>query len=314
MTVLSKVARNAVAHDWLLLLLHGYLLLRALPTYGQDDGQALLYAAGLTAALALLLCLTRGELLTAAQLRAAVYRVGLMALVFAGYSLMSALLPALRLTLLDSELLAIDQALFGAALPARLEAFVSRGSVEWFSFFYFSYYWLLPGFGLHAMLRHGGLRLAELTTGVVIVAVAAYCLYTLVPAMGPFIDYPFDKPLEGGFWWRQVSRVVAVLGAKIDIFPSLHTAFPCLFALHAIRHRDRYPWVWPLLAFQALNITIATVFLRWHYGIDTLAGILLAVAAHLGAIAIARREHQRTDKQEPFEPIAAQPTQTGGAM
>jgi len=305
--LLTKVARNAIAQDWLLLLLHGYLLLRALPTHGQDDGQALLYAAGLSCAFVVLLCLTRGELLRWPHVRAATYRVGLMGFVFAGYSLMSTLLPALRLSLLDSELLAIDQALFGQTLPALLEPFLIPGSVEWFSFFYFSYYWLLPGFGLHAMLRHGGQRLAELSTGVVIVAAAAYVLYTLVPAMGPFIDYPFATPLEGGFWWRQVSHVVAILGAKIDIFPSLHTAFPCLFALHAIRHRDRYRWVWPLLAFQALNITVATVFLRWHYGIDTLAGILLALSAHFGAIAVARREQQRGGKQQPFEPIRAEP-------
>ena len=103
-----------------------------------------------------------------------------------------------------------------------------------------------------------------------------------------------------------MATVVQVLGAKIDIFPSLHTAFPCFFALHAFRHREVYRWSWPLLILQAVNISVATVFLRWHYGIDTVAGVALAVVAQQLAIVTARREMAGESRQPPFEPIRPQ--------
>ena len=183
--MLNRLARNAAVQDWLLLALHAYLLARAIPTRAQADGEGVLYAALLFGLLVAMLLATRGELLGPTRARAALYRVGLMGFVFAGYSLMGALLPTLQLTLLDAQLLAVDETLFGKTLAAHFDSFVTTASVEWFAFFYFSYYWLLPIFGLHAMLRHEGKRLAELGTGVVIISAVAYCSYTLVPAIGP---------------------------------------------------------------------------------------------------------------------------------
>ena len=70
-------------------------------------------------------------------------------------------------------------------------------------------------------------------------------------------------------------------GAQKDIFPSLHTAGPCFIAMFSFRNRERLPfrYTWPLVAFSAVNIIIATMFLRWHYLIDVIAGFSIAVLA-----------------------------------
>jgi membrane-associated phospholipid phosphatase len=54
-----------------------------------------------------------------------------------------------------------------------------------------------------------------------------------------------------------------------------------------------FKYTWPIVAFFTANIVIATMFLRWHYVIDVLAGMLLATIAHLLSAHAAEREPQR---------------------
>jgi membrane-associated phospholipid phosphatase len=111
--------------------------------------------------------------------------------------------------------------------------------------------------------------------------------------------------LRGGFWWEQVEVTVATAGAQLDIFPSLHTAFPTYFTLHAIafRHTQPFRWLWPVLAFVAVNIVIATMFLRWHWFIDVALGVMLAFAARRFAIALADREELRGGLYDGRQPV-----------
>jgi membrane-associated phospholipid phosphatase len=48
-----------------------------------------------------------------------------------------------------------------------------------------------------------------------------------------------------------------------------------------------------VVAFVTTNIVIATMFLRWHYVIDVVAGLLLAAVAVTTAAAITRWELAR---------------------
>jgi membrane-associated phospholipid phosphatase len=63
-------------------------------------------------------------------------------------------------------------------------------------------------------------------------------------------------------------------------------------SLFSFRHRKELPfkYTWPFVAFFSANIVIATMFLRWHYLIDVLAGIALSTGAFLLAGVISRRE------------------------
>jgi membrane-associated phospholipid phosphatase len=63
-------------------------------------------------------------------------------------------------------------------------------------------------------------------------------------------------------------------------------------SLFSFRHRDKWPfkYTWPFVAFFSANIVIATMFLRWHYLIDVLAGIALSAGAFFLAGVISRRE------------------------
>jgi membrane-associated phospholipid phosphatase len=141
--------------------------------------------------------------------------------------------------------------------------------------------------------------------GALLIVVTGHCLYTIVPGAGPVATLVFDQALQGAFWWRQVELTVATAGAQLDIFPSLHTAYPAYFTLHAFAHRRTQPfgWLWPILAFVALNIIIATMFLRWHWFIDVAMGLLLAFAARRFAVAVSEREEHRGGPHDPRQPV-----------
>jgi hypothetical protein len=224
------------------------------------------------------------------------YRVLIIACVLLSYFEMRLVLPALQPVLVDAELLAIDEALLGATPAVWLERFITPAATQWFSFFYYSYIWLLVlNLAGTAALDRDALRRHEMLLGGTIVAVAGHLLYTVVPGVGPYAHISFATELPQVFWWRQVGAVVDSAGALLDIFPSLHTAFPAFFALHALRHRRALPFavIWPVALFFSLNIIIATLFLRWHYAVDVAAGLTLAAAAQQVAIRLARRERSR---------------------
>ena len=128
----------------------------------------------------------------------------------------------------------------------------------------------------------------------------------LVPGYGPvrFLADRYQHPLPSGFWLDAVLNAVQSGGAQKDIFPSLHTAGPVFLSLFSFRHRDKMPfkYTWPFVAFFSANIVIATMFLRWHYLIDVLAGIALSSGAFLLAGIISRREIDHRE-QNGLQPV-----------
>jgi len=295
-TLASDIRRNISVQDYLALAFHAYMLLRAF-TAPPSTQIAFVQNLALLLLVTTLFTVTavRGELLRPGHLRALIYRVGIFVPVAGSYLEMRALLPALDLQLVDQTLLGIDRALFGETPAQLLSIFNRTGVVEWFSFFYYSYFVWLAVLLVPTLLFDRGRRMQELLFGAMIVACVGHIGYTLVPGVGPWGALHFDEPLRGGFWWAQVNAVVSSAGAQMDIFPSLHTAFSVYFALHAFGHRERRlnRWLWPVLAFFALNIVAATLILRWHYGIDLVAGIALAVFARRASVWAADHEARR---------------------
>jgi membrane-associated phospholipid phosphatase len=108
----------------------------------------------------------------------------------------------------------------------------------------------------------------------------------------------FAHPFPAGLWHDLVVSAVKSGGAQMDIFPSLHTAAPTVVALFSFRNRKELPfrYTWPLVAFCTLNIIIATMFLRWHYLIDVVAGLVLATTAVLLSRPITRWELARRER------------------
>ena len=234
---------------------------------------------GTWALLVAVLLVVRGELMRPSYLRGLLYRLGLMASILGSYAVgMRAALHALQPTLLDHALAAADRAIFGVVPAQWLEQLAHPWLVEWLAFWYFSYFAVLA-FGIIPAVVRGADRVsAERLFGVVFMCAVGHVLYTLVPGKGPYAALPFEAPLAGGPFWGIVQEAVHSSGPLIDIFPSLHTGFTVFIALHTYQNRSvrNLRRAWPVAAFAAFNIMIATIFLRWHYAVDVLAGLVLA--------------------------------------
>jgi membrane-associated phospholipid phosphatase len=179
----------------------------------------------------------------------------------------------------DAALNAIDQWLFGGVPPAlRAEAFVTVGRVEFFSF---CYGFFIPYLYLSILTGLVGRPDAErqrFVTGFAVLYAISFLGYLFVPARGPIVHnaMEFAAPLAGGTFHGLVVQVIDAAGGPHGAFPSLHvgaSAYACLFDLRYNRLRG-FTYL-PLVVL----IAMATVLLRYHYVIDLLAGLLLALMA-----------------------------------
>jgi membrane-associated phospholipid phosphatase len=229
--------------------------------------------------------------------RANLYRGVFVAIVIENYLMLRHLLPAVREDAVDAQLLSIDRWLFGESPAFLLQRFNHHGTVEWFAFFYFSYFVICAGYILKMIwIEKDPSETNRFAIGSLIVLNGGQLGYMLVPAFGPLrLGAAFDAPLAGGFWWDLVTRAVAAGSAMKDVFPSLHTALPLWFAGYATTRamRDRR-WrpVAVITGFFSANIIVSTMLLRWHYAIDVIAGITLAACALALSHYLARREAQ----------------------
>jgi PAP2 superfamily len=218
------------------------------------------------------------------------------------YFMFARILPLTNPRSLDHQLYRFDLSVFGVEPAVYFDRFVSPATTEWFAFFYFGYFLLL---GMHVlpilfMSRHRRM-LAEFALGMILLFCIGHTLYIFVPGYGPYKAMPevFAHQLPPGIWWNTTQKLVASGGAQKDIFPSLHTAAPTFLVLFSFHRRGELPfrYTWPFVALFAGNIVIATMFLRWHYVIDVVAGLLLAVLAHTLSVRLVDREIPRRAAQ-----------------
>jgi PAP2 superfamily len=306
--VIAHTASNLALQDWAIVALHGVLTLAAwLLASGPQAASVRFEITALSSAVALMLVLTRGELVAAGPGRAISYRLGMLTATLCSYLVLRQLLPALHPILVDTKLLALDTRLFGQTPAAWLDRFVTPTSVEWFAFFYYLHYALIASYVIGTLVFDHGRRHYELLLSTALLAAIGHSLYMLVPGAGPYAEpsLSFAHALRGGIWWGRVNAAVSGAGAGLDIFPSMHTGLSLLIALHAVRHRREPPisWIWLPTCFIVANIIVATVFLRWHYGIDVIVGALLAIATYRFAVHAWRWECARGERQAVWEPV-----------
>lgn len=293
-----ELVRELGPQDWVML---AYLSLLGLVALGVEReparDRAVFELATLLALVAVAVGLVRAARWSGRGV-ALLYRVALFGSLFASYSVLGGLLPLLHDMPVDQQLYALDLALFGVEPALAMDAWVSPALTEWMAFFYLSYFGLLA-FGVvpALLLTREPRRLTELGLGILSLFCLGHLGYLSVPGFGPYWALPeqFTQPLPSGPCMDLVLAVVTSGGAQMDIFPSLHTALPTLLLLFAYRHRAWLPLRhgWVLLAGFVGNIVLATMYLRWHYLIDVVAGFALALAGFRLSVGLAEAELRR---------------------
>lgn len=190
------------------------------------------------------------------------------------YQAMAAAVPAVRNARFDSQLLALDRWLLGETPAVWLQAWVR----PWLTDLMSACYILLMPMLLVGLLRYFFQQrhlLGEFYTGLFTVYGLGFLGYLTVPAAGPWLAYPelFATELNGNAI-TQLNHAMVVQGSnKVDVWPSLHVAVTAYMLGFGWRHHRREFW---LLLLPVIGLWAATLYLRYHYFVDVLSGLILA--------------------------------------
>jgi len=178
----------------------------------------------------------------------------------------------------DDMLMGADMALLGSHPSQALEAFASKALTEFLLTIYLLAY--LPLFIMLLFILHG--RGYEKDRDVLVTAFTlAYTLaipiFFLVPATGPAFNLDFQSDLYVPCGVRAQDMELAIKGidsTQRNCFPSLHVALSTIALLMVGKLRRGEKAVFAALV---LILWFSTLYLRYHYFIDLLAGWSLAI-------------------------------------
>ncbi len=185
---------------------------------------------------------------------------------------------------LDYILIKIDRFLLaGYDVTVLAEKVISNWLTNWLTFVYSGFFLFFLVTPLFLFLTKKQRALEDLLLAVVIASYLGLVGYILVPCVGPILAQQnlLTVPLwSGDSSLKQVYQsVVADYAGYKDFFhcfPSLHVAVTLIFLVFAKRQNKILFFIYlPII----LSIWLSTIYLRWHYLVDDLIGILIGLLA-----------------------------------
>ena len=194
------------------------------------------------------------------------------------YETLGDLIAAARGPARDDLLIAADRALFGVDVTVWMQRFVRPGLSAFFYVAYTTYYFLALGLGVVLCLRDKSVLRRYIFT-LTFVYFVSYAGYFALPALGPRTALADEHtvPLETTAVSRAIAGTLDELEqTKFDVFPSGHTMIALTVMLVSFRRaRDFFWWTLPI----AVCLVISTVYCRYHYVVDVIAGAIFTVIA-----------------------------------
>jgi membrane-associated phospholipid phosphatase len=192
------------------------------------------------------------------------------------YREMAVLMPHIRGIELDEELARLDYRVWGTNPTVWLERITRPVLTEYLQIIYalFIPVVLLIAFWLWRQRRYAEFRYYAFL--IALGYLISYIGYVIVPARGPrfYLNHLQNIDLRGLWVTRALEVTLDRLESKAwDCFPSGHTELTILAWWSSRLISRRLSWIY--FAYT-LSIISATVYLRYHYTIDLLAGAAVA--------------------------------------
>lgn len=168
----------------------------------------------------------------------------------------------------DAALIAWDQRLFGFQASVALQRFTHPALTAWMKFAYNSHPFNLPLVALVVYLSRSCSDFRKMMSGLMVICFFGFLGYLFVPAVGPLYTLK-------GQYYIDLGRMqfMDFLRIRRDVFPSLHAGISFLVWIYAYRNAR---WLFWTLSPVILSLWLSTVYLRQHYLIDVIAGLVLA--------------------------------------
>jgi membrane-associated phospholipid phosphatase len=171
---------------------------------------------------------------------------------------------------------ALEAALFNGQPSLYLsERWNSVAVSEYLHFCYLSYVLVIPGVCGYWYATRRLLAFREVVLLLAVTMFGSYLFFILFPVDSPY--YRSDRlgpPFAGHFFFDLVQEMSSRGGARGGAFPSAHVSGAVVIWLTAWRYQRPLAMVLtPIIA----GVVVATVYGRFHYALDTVAGVLLAI-------------------------------------
>lgn len=219
-----------------------------------------------------------------------VRRLYIIPVVFFIYSNIHLFIPLVNPYDYDSVLIAWDFAIFGVNPTEWLGQFAAPILTEYLQFTYMMFYVIPFVLGVEFTLREKDDRFFEFARIVIFGFFVSYLLYFFMPAIGPRFtihDFASLNTELPGLYLTNAFRDMVNAGGGIfpgtinpadiinrDCMPSGHSMMTFVGIIIAFKFQSRFKWI---ILVIGMSLIFSTVYLRYHYVVDVMAGILFAI-------------------------------------
>lgn len=210
--------------------------------------------------------------------------------VYLMYEQVQTYIPIVHHVDFDASLIKIDHFIFGVNPTEWLSQFSFPALTEYFQATYMVFY-LLPitqAINLYYVKKYSALEDFAYTLSISFFV--SFLLYFIFPAIGPRFtlhDFSHMNVELPGLWLTEPLRNIVNVGGGIvsgtanpaeivnrDCMPSGHTMMTLVNIILGFRNRSYFRWVFLVIGG---SLIFSTVYLRYHYVIDVIAGSFCAV-------------------------------------
>jgi hypothetical protein len=210
----------------------------------------------------------------------------------ASFSLLPSAFALLELPSADAQIVAWEHAILGDQMFPAIHALENPVLTDAMMVAYlFFFYYLVAGPAYYCI--HDLHRFRLCFVGLFTIYGLGFIGYSAFPTAGPYLFLEFAEPLASGWITDFAKPVVDSASNGVDAFPSIHVAVSLyLLSFDAWHYRRRF---WRMLA-PCIGLGASTMYLRYHYGVDVLAGITLTGVGLAVAAAYERFRMRAADR------------------
>lgn len=217
-------------------------------------------------------------------------RIYIIPLIFLIYTQAQYYIRIINPGLYDDFLMRLDFAIFGVHPTRWLGSISFPLLTEYLQICYMMYFFMPVVQGIELHMRDDGEKFNDFSSMILFAFYVSYMGYFLLPAVGPrfFLhDYfGINNDLPGIFLTGPLRGLIDS-GASIyphspisiqtinrDCMPSGHTMLTMVNIIMSFRNRSKFRWIFLVIGG---SLIFSTVYLRYHYVVDVLAGAILAL-------------------------------------
>jgi len=219
-------------------------------------------------------------------------RIYIAPIIFLIYSQIHNYIPLVNPNLYDDVLVSWDRFIFNTNPTEWLYRIANPVLTEYLQFSYMLYFFMPLVFGIELHFRKKDEALDNFSENILYAFYLSYLLYFFMPAIGPrFSIHDFNTiSLElPGLYLTEFFRSVVNNGGGIpigainpasvvnrDCMPSGHTMITLVNVYLVFKNKSYFRI--PIFIF-AMSLIFATIYLRYHYVVDIIAGVIFAFLA-----------------------------------